>query len=257
MARANPDETQPRDSRGLDNGVQEWGGEQMGKFRLLANVRIAAGVAIAALALSLAHPPAAQAETPSEFISTLGDTAIGMLVDDALSDAERIDLFRGLMIERFDLPLMSRYVLGVHWRRASSAQRDEYSVLFEAFIVKIYSSRLGNYGGQTLRIKTARTAGKDTVVSSEIRGPDAPAVRVDWRVRGDAGNYKVVDIIIEGASMVITQRDEFSSVIRRSGGKLEGLLARLRATTSPDRGQQVSQADLELAKHSPESLWEK
>lgn len=225
---------------------------QMRKLRLLANIRIAAGVALAVLALSLAQPPAAQAETPSEFISTLGDDAIGMLTDDALTGAERVDLFRGLMIERFDLPLMSRYILGVHWRRASAAQRDEYSVLFEAFIVKIYSSRLGNYGGQTMRIKKTRAAGKDTVVSSEIGGAGTPTVRVDWRVRGEDGNYKVVDIIIEGASMVITQRDEFASVIGRSGGKLEGLLARLRATTSPDAIREVSEADLELAKrYSP------
>ena len=219
----------------------------MRKLRLLANIRMAAGVAVAALALSLAHTPAAQAETPSEFISTLGDSAMGMLADDALSEAERIDLFRVLMVERFDLPLMSRYVLGVHWRRASAEQRDEYSVLFEAFIVETYSSRLGNYGGETLRVKTARAAGKDTVVTTEIRGPGAPAVRVDWRVRGDDGAYKVVDVIIEGASMMVTQRDEFASVIRRSGGNLEGLLARLRATTAPVSARQVSQADLELA----------
>ncbi len=220
----------------------------MRKFRLLANIRIAAGVALTALALSLAHPPAAQAETPSEFISTLGDSAINMLVDDSLTEGERVDLFRSLMIERFDLPLMSRYILGIHWRRASAAQRDEYTVLFEAFIVQIYSSRLGNYGGQTLRIKKARVAGKDTVVSSEIGGADSPAVRVDWRVRGGNGDYKVVDIIIEGASMVITQRDEFASVIRRSGGNLEGLLARLRTTTSPPADQQISQADVDEAK---------
>lgn len=225
---------------------------QMRKFRVVAKLRIAAGVALATIALTLAHPPAVQAETPSEFIALLGDNAITMLSDDSLSDGARTDQFRNLMIERFDLQLMSRYILGVHWRRASAEQRDEYTVLFEAFIVQIYSSRLGNYGGQTLHVKKARAAGKDTVVSSEIRGPGAPTVRVDWRVRGEENNYRVVDIIIEGASMVITQRDEFASVIGRSGGKLEGLLVRLRATTSPDRRQQVSQAELDQDKrYSP------
>ena len=229
----------------------------MARLRLLANIRIAAGMALAVLALSLVHSPAAQAETPTDFISTLGDTAIGMLADDTLTDAERLSLFRGLMVERFDLALMSRYILGVQWRRASAEQRDEYSVLFEAFIVRTYSSRLGNYGGQTLRVKTTRAAGKDTIVATEIRGPGRPSVRVDWRVRGDTGTYKVVDIIIEGASMVITQRDEFASVIRRSGGKLDGLLARLRAATSPDSPQQVSRADLDNIERSPGSIWEK
>ncbi len=217
----------------------------MRRSRLLEVVRIAAGVAIVALTLSVARPHTAQADTPSQFIALLGDNAISTLLDDSLTDAERIKLFRGLMLERFDLPLISRFVLGVHWRRASAEQRDEYSVLFEAFIVQIYSSRLGTYGGETLRVKSARAAGKDTIVTTEVRGPGTPSLKVDWRVRGYDGTYKVVDIIIEGASMVITQRDEFASVIRRSGGNVDGLLARLRKTTSSVSGQQVSQAAAE------------
>ncbi len=218
----------------------------MRKSRIFKGIRIAALTAMVVLAVSAGHPAAAQDETPSQFIASLADNAIGTLLDNGLTDAERITLFRGVMVERFDLPLISRFVLGVHWRRASSEQREQYSVLFEAFMVRIYSSRLGNYGGETLQIKSARAAGKDTIVITEIRGQGRPSLRVDWRVREDDGAYKVVDVIIEGASMVVTQRDEFASVIRRSGGNLEGLLARLRATTAPVSIQQVSQADLEL-----------
>ena len=130
-------------------------------------------------------------------------------------------------------------------------------VLFEGVIGQSYSARLGKYGGQTVRTKATRAAGKDTVVSSDILGQGAPTGRVDWRVRGEAGNYKVVDIIIGGVSMVITQRDEFASVIRRSGGKLGGLLARLRAATSPGGGRQASHADIELTERTPGSIWEK
>ena len=218
----------------------------MHKSRILKGIRFAALAAMVVLSFSAAHPAAAQDETPSQFIASLADNAISTLLDDGLTDAERITLFRGVMVERFDLPLISRFVLGVHWRRASSEQREEYSVLFEAFIVSIYSSPLGNYGGETLQIRLARAAGRDTIVITEIRGQGRPSVRVDWRVRGDDGAYKVVDVIIEGASMVVTQRDEFASVIRRSGGNLEGLLARLRATTATVSAQQVSQANLEL-----------
>lgn len=215
----------------------------MGRITTRCSIRFAAAVAVSLLVFSLARAPVAQAETPSEFISALGDNAISMLVDDALSEDERTRQFRILMVERFDVPLISRYVLGVHWRRASAKQKDEYATLFEEFIVGTYSSRLGNYGGQTLSVKSARKAGKDIVVSTEIRGPGAPPIKVDWRVRGKEDDYKVIDIIIAGASMVITQRDEFSSVIRRSGGKLDGLLARLRQSTDPEAHQQVSQAN--------------
>ena len=216
--------------------------------KLFASAAPAAGAAIVALGVSLLQPPVALAETPSEFIEELGVSAISVLVDDSLTDGERITIFRAVMVERFDLPLISRYVLGVQWRRASAAQKDEYSALFEEFIVHIYSSRLRNYGGQSLKIKSTRAAKKDTIVTTEVRGANTPPIRVDWRVRGNDGAYKVVDIIIEGASMVITQRAEFAAVIRRSGGNLEGLLARLRESTSPDSARQVSQAELEEGK---------
>lgn len=213
--------------------------------KLLASAALAVGAAVIVLAVSLVRAPVTLAETPSEFIEDLADSAISVLVDESLTDVERKTIFRGVMVESFDLPLIGRYVLGVQWRRASAAQKDEYSALFEEFIVRIYSSRLKNFSGQSLQIRSARPASKDTVVATVVRGPDTPPIRVDWRVRGSDGSYKVVDIIIEGVSMVITKRDEFSSVIRRSGGKFEGLLARLREATTEYSAKQVRQADLD------------
>ena len=58
-------------------------------------------------------------------------------------------------------------------------------------------------------------------------GGGAPA-RVDWRVRGAPGAYKIIDVVVEGISMVVTQRSEFASVIRRGGGRLDSLTTQLR-----------------------------
>lgn len=179
--------------------------------------------------LAVAPPATAQAETASEFVATLGDNAIRMLIEEGVDDGERIASFRELLLDGFDLPLISRFALGVHWRRASAEQRAEYTELFEKFLVQSYAARLGQYGGESLRVKAARNGGeKDTIVSTEIIQKGRPPVKVDWRVRNGGDRYKVVDVIVEGVSMVITQRDEFSSVIRRSGGNVEGLLAKLR-----------------------------
>jgi phospholipid transport system substrate-binding protein len=51
-------------------------------------------------------------------------------------------------------------------------------------------------------------------------------VRVDWRVRGG----KVIDVIVEGVSMSVTQRSEFSSIIQRNGGDIEALITHLQKT---------------------------
>ena len=198
-------------------------------FRTLSFVRMTVAAGLTLMLFAVAQPAAAQAETPSEFVATLGDNAIRMLVEEGVNHEDRIANFRELLIEGFDVPLIGRFVLGVHWRRANPAQRTEYADLFEKFLVQSYAARLGQYGGESLKVKDVRAGGeKDTIVSTEIVQRGRPPVKVDWRVRSGDATYKVVDVIVEGISMVITQRDEFSSVIRRSGGNVEGLLAKLR-----------------------------
>ena len=201
----------------------------MKKLGAFVGARAAGFALVVVFAAVVARPAAAQTETASEFIATLGDGAIQMLVAEGLTDAERIANFRGLLLEGFDVPLIGRFALGVHWRRANAEQRSEYIDLFRDFLVQVYASRLGQYGGETLRVESSRTEGRgDTIVGSVILQRGGPPVKVEWRVRVRGEKYKVVDVIVEGISMVITQRDEFASVISRSGGNLEGLLAKLR-----------------------------
>ncbi len=198
--------------------------------RKFARARFATAVGVAVIALSFMRPSAALAETASEFVTILGDSVIEGLADQSLSSDARVRSVQNILTEAFDLPLISRFVLGVHWRRATTEQRAEYGVLFEQYLVNTYASLLGHYGGETFQIKGERVDGnnKDTIVSSEIIQKRGPVIKVDWRVRGSAGAYKVVDIIFDGISLVITQRDEFASVIRRKGAGIEGLLAQLR-----------------------------
>lgn len=171
---------------------------------------------------------AAHADNAESFIAQLGDKALQVLIVDSQTESERISAFRDLLNEGFDLPLIGRYALGRHWRRATKGQKEEYRVLFEDFIVRTYAARLGQYGGETLQVTGSRADQKDTIVTSEIVREGASPIRVDWRVRnGDAGP-KIIDVVVEGVSMLLTQRDEFASVIQRSGGNVEGLLTRLR-----------------------------
>lgn len=169
----------------------------------------------------------AQGDT-EEFIASLGDRALQALVVNAQSETERENAFRELLSEGFDLRLIGRYALGRYWRRATAEQRSEYAKLFEDFIVETYVARLGEYSGETLTVVSSRPDDQDTIVTSEIVREGRPPIRVDWRVRNGEGEPRIIDVVVEGVSMLLTQRDEFASVIQRSGGNVEGLLARLR-----------------------------
>ncbi len=171
---------------------------------------------------------AVAATDAKDFIVKMGDSAIGFLGNEGLSQAQKEAEFKKLLQGSFDMKTIGRFALGSYWNQASPAQQAEYLRLFEAMIVKVYSARFNEYKGQTLDVSAAKEDGKDTLVTSYIVPQNGSKVRVDWRVRNKGSSYKIVDVIIEGVSMAMTQRSDFSSVIQRGGGNIEVLIDHLK-----------------------------
>jgi phospholipid transport system substrate-binding protein len=176
----------------------------------------------------------AHAVEPAEFIRNVGQEAIASLTGHDVSQAEREKRFRRILERAFDMRAIARFTLGRYWRIASKKERQEYVELFEAFVVQSYAVRFKGYNGESFEVGEVREVGrKDKLVVSEIGQHKGPPIHINWRVRGNNG-YRIVDVVVEGISMGITQRDEFASVIRNHGGKVEGLLAALRKKTGRD-----------------------
>jgi phospholipid transport system substrate-binding protein len=57
-------------------------------------------------------------------------------------------------------------------------------------------------------------------------------MKLDWRLVAENGTYKISDVIVEGISMMVTQRSEFASVVQRNGGQVRGLIAMMRERTA-------------------------
>lgn len=169
----------------------------------------------------------------SAFIQKLGDQAIAVLRDDSVSLKERETTFRGLLSNGFDLNVIGRFVLGRYWRSATKEQRADYLRVFSEYILQTYSAMLGGYAGETLTVLSEQPSGKkDTIVRTRIDRPDGAPVQTEWRVRSQDGSYKIVDVMIEGISMAVTQRGEFQSVIQRNG--IDGLIQILEAKASKE-----------------------
>ena len=163
-----------------------------------------------------------------KFISSLASKAEVSLLSEKISAAEHQRRFRELMLDSFDLKGVGKWVIGRYWRRISKSERTKYLSLFEEFIVATYSKRFRGYTKAKLQIN-GTTQGKNSVfVNSQINREGGKPIRVVWRVKVSNGKYKIVDIIIEGVSWIRTQRSEFVSVIRNSGGKISGLMKALR-----------------------------
>jgi phospholipid transport system substrate-binding protein len=188
--------------------------------------RRAAIVLLALGLLGTVAPRQAMAEDPRTFINTLGERAIQVLAP-SVSPAQRLERFRELFSTEFDVSGIGRFVLGRYWRTATPQEQQEFLTLFQEYVARAYSARLGAFGGEPFRVIGVRPSGAEIVVSSEIVMASGP-IGLDWYLIDNSGRYKITDIYIAGISMKVTQRDEFAAVIQRSGGSVEGLLSQLR-----------------------------
>lgn len=188
----------------------------------------AASAAFLVLAL-LALPRVVNAETPSMFIERLGGDALSALEQEEFTNEQRMEIFRRVLNAGFDIDAMGRFVLGRHWRNANQVERVEYMSLFHLRVMQTFASRLGNFSGEDFKVIDSREQSADvTVVGSSLALPPLPPIRVDWHVRGQEPEFKVVDVVVQGVSEVQTQRNGFSAAIQCSPDGLQALLAQLR-----------------------------
>lgn len=170
------------------------------------------------------------AETAAQaFVVKLGEDGISVLSDSNLTQEQKNKAFQEILSESFAMKTIARFALGSYWRSANKKQQEEYLELFEDMITNVYINRFEEYNGEMFETDNARPQGKsDFVVTSFITSTNGPDVKVDWRVREKNGKYRIVDVIVEGVSMALTQRSDFAAVIQSGGGDVEALLVHLR-----------------------------
>jgi len=189
-------------------------------------------LASTAATLLLAAMPATAALSPDaaqKFISSLGGDAVGSLTGSTITQAERETRFRSLLESHFDMPGISKFVLGRYWKLASDPQQSEFKKLFETLLVQSYAKTFAQYGGEKFQVTKSWTDGDGSiVVNTHIDRPNGDIIRLDWRVADQADTMRIIDLVVEGVSLRATHRSDFASAIQSSGGTIAGLLDVLR-----------------------------
>ncbi|MGH7186992.1 MAG: MlaC/ttg2D family ABC transporter substrate-binding protein, partial [Pseudomonadota bacterium] len=147
-----------------------------------------------------------------------------------------------LLAESIDARAIGRFALGRYGQRASAAEQADFDRLFGEAIVATYTRHLGTYSGETLQVAGSRSLEDGSaMVSSKVIRPSGPPASVEWRLRQTDGNWRILDVVVEGVSLALTHRAEYTAVIRADGGRLDGLLERLRAQAGarPAKNMQV------------------
>lgn len=178
------------------------------------------------LAVQASMDPAVAGKRAETMIRTLGDEAIAAIEETQGDDIARRKAFSVLLDKNFDTAAIARFALGRYWSTATNAEQKRYTALFDKMIVDVYTARFSEYSGQKLDVIGNKPAGRaDVIVNSRIVSADGTGqpIKVDWRVR----KGKVIDVIVEGVSMSVTQRSEFAAIIQRNGGAVASLITHL------------------------------
>ncbi len=165
-------------------------------------------------------------EKAKSFVVEIGNQAIKILKIPVDDKEKRKNELRNLLQEKFDMELISKVILGGPVvKGASDEQLKRFSEIFEIHIVQIYSSQLGTYKGQVFEVNNTEIKNKDAFVYSTITSPDYPTTNIVWRIRERNDIPKVIDMQVEGVSLLRTKKNDFAMILNQIG--LKGLIEKL------------------------------
>jgi phospholipid transport system substrate-binding protein len=130
-----------------------------------------------------------------------------------------------------DMNLISKFVLSKYWKLATDDQKKAYLAAFKQYFISSYANKLDQYSGEKVVIVSSNAAKKFVIVKSNIvrDGTDTLKIELDWRLLTRDGQTKIIDLSIEGISLIIAQREEFQSFLANNDNSLDALINKLKS----------------------------
>ena len=164
-----------------------------------------------------------------EFVKKFANDAIMILGNEQISVNEKNDQFTNLVMSAIDLNLISQFVLSKSWKTATDDQKERYISAFKTYFINSYANKLDQYSNEKIIVNGSENAGKYVIVDTNIikEGTDTLKVNLKWRLLNKNGDIKIIDLNIEGISLVIAQREEFQSFLANNDGNLDSLIEKI------------------------------
>jgi phospholipid transport system substrate-binding protein len=157
-------------------------------------------------------------EGPTAVIKQTTDAIVQVLENKALSTDEKRRQIEQVVYQNFDFSSLSRLVLARNWKRLTPAQQKEFTEEFKKHLSLTYGRNVESYNKERVVITGERQEARgDWTVKSKIARPGGQDVLVDYRLRQQGGTWQVIDVIIEGVSLVANFRSQFQAIVARDG----------------------------------------
>ncbi|GAN55340.1 MlaC/ttg2D family ABC transporter substrate-binding protein [Tanticharoenia sakaeratensis] len=182
--------------------------------------------ALIAISLPFGSARAATEAEARNFIDSFGGKLVAIVNSDQSLDAKKQAVLP-LLQQNVDVSLIGRFCLGRYWRNATPEQQQRYLDLFDHVLVNAITDKLGDYRGVHLTVTSAAPSGTGEMVNATLTRPGQPPAEMQLLVEDSSGAPKVADMIGEGASLRLTQRQDYASYLARNGGNVDTLIAAL------------------------------
>jgi phospholipid transport system substrate-binding protein len=182
--------------------------------------------AFAALPIIAASPLAQAQLAPDQaktFIDQSGQKLVAIVNSNA-TESQKADQLRQLVDQIVAVDQVGDYVLGRYRNVVTPDQHTQYLTLFHQLLSYNITYQIKAYEGVTFTVNSASVMGNDTVVDTTITRPGQAPVDVGWAVDEIDGSPKIVDVVVAGTSLRITERNDYASVVTSNGGQVSALL---------------------------------
>ena len=162
---------------------------------------------------------------PDIFVQSTVNRA-SKLLGENITKEEKIEKLKSIAKDTVDIRGIGFYTLGAKRKTLNDEQKNEYSILFEEYFLKSFSSRLAEYTNPEIDVMNKEKLNENyTIVNSILKATsERPQINIDWRIyTKNPDNPLIRDLIIEGLSLARTQKEEFASVLNTNNGDIKAL----------------------------------
>ena len=158
------------------------------------------------------------------FLEKLGREVIEKVSNVDITDTQREVNFRKLYLASFDDDYISRFVLGRYWKTLDKSVQKQFVNSFNNYIVATYAPKFKGWEG-TFKAVDSQIENNYYNVKMNVINKEGPKMQMMWKLYVNKNNkFKILDVNLEGVSMLVTQRAEFLSVIKNHPQGVNGLI---------------------------------
>lgn len=203
------------------------------KSALFSRRNLFALLALSWLSASIpARADAVDATQAASFITNSGNQLVALINQGADSPSRRQAL--QVIVDRdIDVDGVGKFCLGRFWRAATPEQQADYTTVFHSVLMRAITANLGDYQGVTFTVgQVSPGPNGGMAVETVLTRPNNAPNNVQWVVVNSGGSLKVADVIVEGTSLRLTKRNEYSSYLQNNGNDINALITALKAQSS-------------------------